>query len=152
MMGPKRTAMILFGALGGVFGALFAIGLNNAFGALATGVIAAGLTGTFIWFARTGHHAFARGFLGLGAVFIVIPFAVLAGFGAQVAEGSIAAIQSSANVTEEEATALFLSSIFVSAGLVFGIVVGVVLVLIGGLMHRRPPAPETAAGGPPGDR
>lgn len=147
MTGSRLTAMILFGTLGGVFGVLFTIGLNSAFAALATGVIVAGMIGAFIWFARSGHHAFARGFLGLGAVFIVVPVAALAGFGEQIADGSIAAIQSGVSMTEAEASALVLSSIFASAGLVFGMVVGLVLILIGGLMHRRP----IATRGPKGD-
>lgn len=147
MTGPKLTSLILFGALSFVFGFLFTVGLNGMFGGLATGVIVAGLTCAFIWFAKTGRHAFARGFLGLGAVFIIVPVAALAGFGEQVADGTLAAIQTGSSLTDEEASALFLSSIFASAGLVFGMIVGLVLVLIGGLMHRGPAptsAPETA--------
>lgn len=149
MSGPKLTAMILFGALSFVFGFLFTVGLNGAFGALATGAIVAGLTCAFIWFSTTGRHAFARGFLSLGAVFIIVPVAALVGFGEEVAEGTLTAIQNGGSLSEEEASALFLSSIFASAGLVFGIVVGLILVLIGGLMHRRT-APETPSETGPG--
>ncbi|GAB5446965.1 hypothetical protein [Gymnodinialimonas sp.] len=138
MTGPKLTALILFGALSFAFGFLFTVGLNGAFGGLMTGVIVAALTCAFIWFANNGRHAFARGFLGLGAVFIIVPIAALAGFGEQVAEGTLTAIQNGSSLTEEEAGALFLSSIFASAGLVFGIIFGLILVLIGGLMHRSP--------------
>lgn len=136
MTGPKLTSMILFGALAFVFGILFTIGLNTTFGAIATGVIVAGATCAFIWFARTGRQAFARGFLSLGAVFIIVPIAALAGFGEQVADSTLTALQSDVGLSEDEAASLFLSSVFASAGLVFGMIIGLILVLIGGLMHR----------------
>lgn len=137
MTGPKLTAMILFGVLSFLFGALFSVGLNGALSAALTGAVVAALTCAFIWFAQTGRHAFARGFLGLGAVFIVVPIAALAGLGELVSDTSIAAWEAGGLLTEQEATDLALSSIFASAGLIFGIVIGLILVLIGGLMHRR---------------
>lgn len=143
MTGPKLTSMIVFGALAFLFAILFTIGLNSAFGAIVTGVIVAALTCAFIWFAASGRQTFARGFLSLGAVFIIVPVAALAGFGEQVADTSLVAIQTGGSISEEEASALFLSSIFASAGLVFGIIIGLVLVLIGGLMHR-PAKPDPA--------
>lgn len=146
MTGPKLTAMILFGSLSLLFGFTFTVGLNGAFGALATGVIAAGLTCAFIWYASIGRHAFARGFLSLGAVCIIVPVAALVGFGEQVADGTLTTLQDGGSLSEEEAGMLFVSSILASAGLVLGLIVGLILVLIGGLMHRRPaeaPSPET---------
>ncbi|MBY4894488.1 hypothetical protein KUL25_17155 [Rhodobacteraceae bacterium N5(2021)] len=145
MTGPKLISMILFGTLAWMFGFLFTVGLSGASGGLLAGVIVAGLSCTFIWFASCGRHAFARGFLSLGAVFIIVPVAGMVGFGEQVAETSVAALQSGEGLTDEEASALFLSSIMAGAGLIFGIIVGLVLVLIGGLMHRRTvPTPDLA--------
>lgn len=141
MTGSKLTAMIVFGVLSFAFAILFTIGLNSAFGAIVTGFIAAGLTCAFIYFATTGKQGFARGFLALGMVFIIVPIAALAGFGEQVAESSISFLEADGSFSEEETTALVLSSIFASAGLVFGIIVGLILVLIGGLMHRPAKAP-----------
>ena len=138
MTGPKLTAMIVFGLLSFVFGILFTIGLNSTFTALMVGAIVAGLTCAFIYFAKLGRHAFARGFLGLGAVFIVIPVLALVGLGEEVATGTLTSLQTNGTLSEEEASALFLSSIFASAGLVFGMIVGFILVLIGGLVHRVP--------------
>ncbi|QXT39803.1 hypothetical protein [Gymnodinialimonas ceratoperidinii] len=137
MTGPKLFSMIIFGTLAFFFAFLFSIGLNNAFGSLATATIGAALTCAFIWFARSARHAFARGFLGLGAVFIIVPVAALAGFGEQISNGAMASLQSGTSMTEEETSALVLSSVFASAGLVFGLVVGLILILIGGLMHRN---------------
>lgn len=136
MTGPKLTAMILFGALSFTFGAILSLGLNGALSAVATGAFVAALVCAFIWFAKTGRYAFARGFLGLGAVFIIVPIAAIAGLGELVSETSLTTWETGGVLTEEEASALFVSSIVASAGLVFGIVVGLVLVLIGGLMHR----------------
>ncbi|MBL4627695.1 MAG: hypothetical protein JKY00_06605 [Roseicyclus sp.] len=145
MTGPKLTAMILFGALAFVFGVAFTIGLNSYFGALVTGAIAAALTCTLIWFAQTGTQAFARGFLALGAVFIIVPIAALSGFGGQIAESTVTALETGEGWSEEFTSALFLTSILASAGLVFGIIVGLILVLIGGLMHRPVrPTPSNA--------
>lgn len=140
MTGPKLIAMIIFGTLAFLFGVLFTIGLNSAFGAIIGGVIVAALVCVFIWFAATGQQVFARGFLGLGAVFIIVPVAALLGFGEQMADSSLIALQSGEGFSDEEASALFLSSIFASAGIIFGIIVGLLLVLIGGLMHRTPQA------------
>lgn len=142
MTGPKLISMILFGALTWVFGFIFTIGLNGAFSAIMTGTIVATLTCVFIWFAGTSQHAFARGFLGLGAVFIIVPVAALMGFGERLAETSLTALETSVALTEEESSALIVSSLLASAGLIFGIFVGLILVLIGGLMHRRK-QPET---------
>ena len=111
------------------------------------GAIVAALVCAFIWFAKTGRQAFARGFLGLGAVFIIVPVAALSGFGEQVTEASLTALQNGEGLTDEEASTLFLSSIFASAGLIFGMIVGLILVLIGGLMHR--PAKVTPPQTPP---
>lgn len=137
LTGPKLTSMIVFGVLTFAFGVLFTIGLNSTFGALMVGAIVAALTCAFIFFANTGRAAFARGFLGLGAVFIVIPVMALVGLGEQVAEGTLTSLQTNGTLSEEEAASLFLSSIMASAGLVFGMVVGFILLLIGGLMHRQ---------------
>lgn len=140
MTGPQLTSMIVFGTLSFLFAILFTIGLNSTFGAIATGAIVAAMTCAFIYFAQTGKQGFARGFLALGAVFIIVPIAALAGFGEQVTEASLTVLQPDVNLTEDEAAALFLSSIFASAGLVFGIIIGLILVLVGGLMHRPPQA------------
>lgn len=136
MTGPKFTSMIVFGTLSFLSAIMFTIGLNSGFGAVVTGIIVAALVCAFIWFAASGRQAFARGFLGLGAVFIIVPIAALAGFGEQVAEGSLTALQNGESMTEDEASMLIVSSIFASAGLVFGLFVGLILVLIGGLMHK----------------
>lgn len=136
MSGPKLTAMIVFGTLSFLFAILFSLGLNGTFEAVATGIVVTALVCVFIWFAKTRRHAFARGFLGLGAVCIIVPFAALAGFGEQVAEESLTALQTGQILSEDEVSLLMISSIFASAGLVFGLIVGLILVLIGGLMHR----------------
>jgi hypothetical protein len=145
MTGPKLFSMIIFGTLTFFFAYLFSIGLNNAFGSLVTAMVCAALTCAFIWFARSARHAFARGFLGLGAVFIIVPVAALAGFGEQISNGAIASLQTGTSLSEEETGALVLSSVFASAGLIFGWIVGLILILIGGLMHRTAtPAPGSA--------
>ena len=136
MTGPKLFSMIIFGTLAFFFAFLFTIGLNSAFGSLATATVCAALTCAFIWFAHSARHAFARGFLGLGAVFIIVPIAALAGFGEQISNGAMASLQTGTSMTEEETSALVLSSVFASAGLIFGLIVGLILILIGGLMHR----------------
>lgn len=141
MTGPKLTAMIIFGTLAFLFAILFTIGLISGFGAIATGAIVAALTCAFIFYAQTGKHGFARGFLALGAVFIVVPIAALSGLGEQVADASLTIINPDEDLTEDAANALFLSTLFASAGLVFGIIVGLILVLIGGLMHRPATTP-----------
>lgn len=138
MTGPKLTAMILFGALSFVFGLLFAGPIVGAFGGLVTAFIVAVGTAALIYFAETGKQAFARGFLALGAVFIVVPVVGLAGLGEQVADVAVQAIEGENAVSEEEFGAIAVTSIFATAGLAFGFIVGLILVLIGGLMHRRP--------------
>ncbi len=140
MTGPKLTAMIVFGALSFLFAFLFTIGLNSAFGAIATGAIVAGLACAFIYFAKSIKQGFARGFLALGMVFIIVPIAALAGFGDQLAE-TVLTVQDGIRITEDETATLMLQSAFATAGLVFGIIVGLILVLIGGLMHRPPNTP-----------
>lgn len=137
MSGPKLTATVVFGTLSFVFGGLFTAGLNGVPVAIIVGLLMAAATATFIFFAGTGRHAFARGFLGLGVVFIVVPIAALAGLGQQVADGTLPVLQGTGQLTEDDAAWLFVSSIVASAGLIFGIVVGLLLVLIGGLMHRK---------------
>lgn len=137
MTGPKLTSMIVFGTLSFLFAILFTIGLNSGFGVIMTGLIVTALVCAFIWFAATGRQAFARGFLGLGAVFIIVPIAALAGFGEQLVDTTVTTWEAGGTLTEEEASTLFLSSIFASAGLIFGIIVGLILVLIGGLMHKQ---------------
>ncbi|UWQ96008.1 hypothetical protein K3728_01830 [Rhodobacteraceae bacterium M385] len=143
MSGPKLTSMIVFGTLSLLFGALFSIGLNGVGTAFVVGVIVAGATCAFIWFAKTGRQAFARGFIGLGAVFLIVPVAALSGYGDQIADTSTAVMANGGAFTDEEASMLFLSTIFASAGLLFGMFAGFILVLIGGLMHRNKPT-ETA--------
>ncbi len=148
MSGPKLTAMILFGALALLFGFLFSVGIVGGIGAFLTGLIAAGGTCALIWFADTGKIAFARGFLALGAVFIVVPIVGLGGLGEQVGDAAVQAIGNETSLSEEEFSALAVQSIFASAGLVFGLIVGLILILIGGLMHRRPaPPPPPPANG-----
>lgn len=139
MSGPKLTSMIVFGTLSLLFGALFSIGLNGIGTAILVGAIVAGATCAFIWFAQTGRQAFARGFIGLGAVFLIVPVAALSGYGDQIAETSTAVMENGGTFTDEEASMLFLSTIFASAGLLFGMFAGFILVLIGGLMHRNKP-------------
>lgn len=151
MTGPKLTAMILFGALGFLFGFIFSIGLLGGFGALATGLIAAGATCTLIWFADTGKRAFARGFMALGAVFILVPVMALGGWAEQAGNVSLEALTNGTEFTEEQASEFVLTSIFASAGVIFGVVVGLILVLIGGLMHsgKRQVAPPPVPPVPP---
>jgi hypothetical protein len=141
MNGPKLTALMLFGAFAFVFAVLFSIGIVGGIGAILTGLLAAAGTGALIWFAETGKIAFARGFLALGAVFIIVPVVALGGLGEQLGDAAVQAIDTETQLTEDEFNTLALQSIFASAGLVFGMIVGLILVLIGGLMHRRPTAP-----------
>jgi hypothetical protein len=146
MTGPKLTALILFCALAFAFGVLFSIGITGGVGSVLTGVLAAAGTGALIWFAETGKTAFARGFLALGAVFIIVPLVALGGLGEQLGDAAVQAVDTETLLSEDEIGALALRSIFASAGLVFGLIVGMILVLIGGLMHRRPtstPSPDT---------
>ncbi|WP_341863390.1 hypothetical protein [Gymnodinialimonas sp. 57CJ19] len=140
MTGPKLTSMIVFGTLSLLFGALFSVGLNGVGTAFLVGVIVAGATCAFIWFAKTGRQAFARGFIGLGAVFLIVPVAALSGLGDQLVETSTAVMENGGTFTDEDASMLFLSTLFASAGLLFGMFAGFILVLIGGLMHRNKPA------------
>lgn len=137
MTGPKLTALILFCCLSLLFGVLLSIGIVGGLGSIPIGLLAAGATGALIWFAETGRTAFARGFMALGAVFIVVPVVGLGGLGDQLGNAAIQAVEADNTLSEEEISALALRSIFASAGLVFGVVVGLILVLIGGLMHRR---------------
>ena len=62
----------------------------------------------------------------------------VSGFGDQISETTLTALETGEGWSEEETGALIFSSILASAGLVFGAVVGAILVLIGGLMHRAP--------------
>lgn len=135
MTGPKLIAMILFGVLSFFFALMFSVGLNGMGAALVVGLLMAALTCGFIYFATTGRHAFARGFLGLGAVCIIVPIAALSGFGEQVAEGTLPALQTNGALSEEEASIFVVSSIVASAGVVFGMIIGLIFVVIGGLMH-----------------
>lgn len=144
MTGPKLTALILFGALALLFAFLLSVGLVGGFGAVLTGLLAAAGTAALIWYADTGKTAFARGFLALGAVFIVVPIVGLGGLGEQLGDAAVQAVEGEAALTEDEIGALALQSIFASAGLVFGLIVGMILVLIGGLMHRRPTSPPSS--------
>ncbi|WP_224816863.1 hypothetical protein [Hasllibacter sp. MH4015] len=137
MSGPKLTAMILFGALALVFGFILSATIVGAFGGFLTGLIAAAGVCALIWFADLEKLAFARGFLGLGAVFIVVPIVGLAGLGEQVSEVAVQALETGESVTEDEFGAIAITSIFASAGLVLGMIIGLILILIGGLMHSR---------------
>ncbi len=144
MTGPKFTALILFDSLAILFGFLLSVGIVGWVGAALVGLIASAGTGALIWFAETGRTAFARGFLALGAVFIVVPIVGLGGLGEQLGDAAVQAVEGEAALTEDEFNALALQSIFASAGLVFGLIVGMILVLIGGLMHRRPTSPPSS--------
>lgn len=141
MTGPKLTALILFDALALLFGFLLSVGIVGWFGALLTAMLASAGTGALIWFADTDKTAFARGFLALGAVFIVVPVVGLAGLGEQWGDAAVQAVGTETTLSEEELSALTLRSVFATAGLAFGLLVGMILVLIGGLMHRRPATP-----------
>jgi hypothetical protein len=140
MSGAKLTAMILFGALAFVFTYLFTVGLTSAATATLSGIVAAAATCALIWFAQTGKHAFARGFLALGAVFICVPVAGLGQWGEEFAASSLQAVETGAGLSDEDYSQFVLTSIFASAGVVLGLVVGAILVLIGALMHRKPRA------------
>ena len=142
MTGPKLTAIILFGVLSFAFGALFSLGLNGVLAAIIVGLIMAFGAGVFIYFAKTGRLAFARGFLALGTVCIVVPIAALAGLGEQVANGTLPVLQDTTVLTDHEAvtftmTEFVVPSLVASAGVVFGMLVGLILVIIGGLMHLK---------------
>lgn len=144
MTGPKLTALIVFGTLSFVFGALFSIGLSGIISAVVTGAFVAALVCALIWFAKTGRHAFARGFLGLGAVFIIVPLAALIDLGEQIANDALPILQDASALSDQEAAILAMSeftvpSIVASAGIVFGMIVGLILVIIGGLMHLKKP-------------
>ncbi len=141
MTGPKLTALILFCALSILFGFLLSVGIAGGTVALLVGCLAAAGTGALIWFATTGRIAFARGFLGLGCVLVVVPIITLGGLGEAFTDAAGQAIDPGEVVTDEELSTLALQSIFASAGLVFGLVVGLILILIGGLMHKRTAAP-----------
>ncbi|MEX3017072.1 hypothetical protein [Gymnodinialimonas hymeniacidonis] len=147
MSGPKLTALVLFCALALLFGFILSVGVVGGFGGFLTGVIAAAGTGAFIWFADIGKIAFARGFLALGAVFIVVPIVGLAGLGEQVGDVAVETLTTEQSLTEEQFNQLAITSIFASAGLIFGIVVGLILILIGGLMHKRPAPPAPTSDG-----
>ncbi|MBF9044535.1 hypothetical protein HKCCE4037_14420 [Rhodobacterales bacterium HKCCE4037] len=150
MTGSKLTALIIFGALALLFGFILSVGIVGGFGAFAVGVICAAGTGALIWFADSGKIAVARGFLGLGAVLIVVPIVGFAGLGEQVSDAAVQAIGNEQTLTDEQLGTLAVQSIFASAGFAFGLIVGLILVLIGGLMHRRPanpPVPPTPPNG-----
>lgn len=151
MTGPRLTAMILFGALAFVFAFLFAVGLVGGLGALITGLVAAGATGALIHFVDpggSGKRAFGRGFMALGAVFILVPVASLGGWAEQAGDVTLQALTDGTRLTEEEASQFVLTSIFASAGVIFGMIIGLILVLIGGLMQSGkrnvapPPVPR----------
>lgn len=150
MAGPKLTAMILFGALALVFGFVLSATIVGTFGGALTGLIAAAGTGVLIRFAETGRTAFARGFLALGAIFIVVPVVGLAGLGEQVGEVATQALEGDRSLGEDEFGALALTSIFASVGLVFGMIFGLILILVGGLMHRRRVPPPGGSDAPDG--
>lgn len=145
MTGPKLTALILFGILSLLFAFLFVIGLTSAMTAMLTGLISAAATCTLIWFAETGKRAFARGFLALGAVFVFVPVAGLGAWGEQIADTALVALESAEGLSDDAASSLAITSILASAGLVFGMVFGAILILIGALMHRAPRTRDTRA-------
>jgi len=138
--------MILFGALGFVFAFVFAVGLVGGVGALVTGLVAAAATCALIRFVDpegSSKRAFGRGFMALGAVFILVPVMALGGWAEQAGDASLQALTDGTHFTDEQASAFVLTSILASAGVIFGMVVGLILVLIGGLMQsgKRSVAP-----------
>lgn len=135
MTGQKLTAMMIFGSLSFIFGILFSISLFGVIPSIFVGVFVAVLTAAFIFLAKTNRYAFARGFIGLGVVFLVVPMAAIAALGPSVADGTGRMRLDDNWMTE---TAIVVVAF---GGLVFGTIIGLVLVLIGGLMHRTPKSP-----------
>lgn len=142
LTGPKLVAMILFGFLAFAVTFLFSIGLTSGRTASLSGLVTAGLTSAAILLADDNRRAFARGILGLGAVFVLVPLAVVAQWGEDLATGA------TGGLSDAERGEILAISVLFSAGLVFGLVAGGLLLLAGGLLHRRPARPTP--GSPPG--
>ena len=130
----KLFALIIITLLTFAFAWLLSAGVIGIAGGTICGIIVATASAALIYNASTGKRAYARGFLALGATFILVPFVNLFAIGDQVVS-NLPALSNGEQALQDE---IFLASFVASAGLIFGLVIGCILVAIGALMHLKP--------------
>lgn len=100
--------------------------------AIAAAVIMTGLTGALIWPAATDRRAIARGIIAMGATAFAAPLAAIQAFQAEFLYAALSDQELSgrfANFDQVFVTGWTLTAI--------GLVIGLVLMIAGGIMHRR---------------